>query len=70
MAAKTTLKRCALALVLSPLLLTGCLQEEIEKNLHQPGEYKGKQDPFLEISGTPELTSKLEQRLQQVQTDR
>jgi len=57
-------------LLLGALLLSGCIEQEIEQNLHQPGEYKGKQDPFLEVSGSQEFASKLEQRLQQVQTDR
>ena len=57
-------------IILGTLLMSGCIEQEIEQNLHEPGEYKGKTDPFLKMSGTQEFTDKLEQRLQQVQTDR
>ena len=57
-------------LLLGVLMLSGCIEQEVEQNLHEPGEYKGKQDPFLQVSGSPEFAAKLEQRLNQVQTDR
>ena len=59
-----------IAWLLASLLLTGCIEEEIDKQLHEPGVYKGKPDPLLEMSGSQEFAAKLEQRLNQVQTDR
>ena len=61
--------RAWLAIFLS-MVLTGCIHEEIEQQLHEPGVYKGKPDPLLEKSGSQEFAAKLEQRLNQVQTDR
>lgn len=57
-------------LVLGLFLLSGCIEQEIEQSLHQPGEYKGARDPLLDVSGTSDFTAKLEQRMNQVQTDR
>ena len=69
---KTTYKfdsKRLLLMVAVSLLLSGCIQKELDQ-LHQPGEYIGKQDPLLATAGGQELTAQLQQRLQQVQTDR
>lgn len=53
--------------------LGGCdqsIEEPPGIQLHEPGEYLGKTDPFLEKSGTPELENQLADRLRRVQTDR
>lgn len=59
-----------LACLLASFLLAGCIEKEIEQQLHEPGVYKGKPDPLMEMSGSQEFAAKLEQRLNQVQTDR
>lgn len=50
--------------------LSGCFEEKIQQELHEPGVYKGKPDPLLQKSGTQAFTAQLEHRLKQVQTDR
>ena len=54
------------------LLLTvaGCGDQVTSVTLHEPGQYKGAHDPLLDVAGTTEFNQKLQQRLQQVQTDR
>ena len=51
------------------LLIAGC-SEPPGIELHEPGEYKGKTDPLLKQSGTPEQEERLRERLLMVQTDR
>ena len=51
------------------LLMAGCY-EEATIEFREPGVYKGKPDPLLQRSGTPEYQSQLQDRLIQIQTDR
>ena len=59
----------ALGLCVLLLSASGC-DTDTRVELHEPGQYKGARDPLLDVAGTPEFSSKLQQRLQQVQTDR
>ena len=56
------------------LLAAGCDQVstvELPKvEMHEPGVYRGKPDPLLEIAGTPDQAKKLQNRIMQIQTDR
>jgi len=56
-------------LFVASVALSGCL-DETTVELHEPGEYKGRTDPLVELSGTPEFSARLEERLRQIQTDR
>jgi hypothetical protein len=51
------------------VLTVGC---EVQTNvdLHEAGQYKGAKDPLLDVAGTEGFRTKLQERLQQVQTDR
>ena len=64
---KPSRRICVLAVL--GLLLAGC-SEPPTIEIHEPGVYKGKTDPLLSRSGTPELEAQLRERLTQVQTDR
>ncbi|MEE4375964.1 MAG: hypothetical protein V2J55_00410 [Candidatus Competibacteraceae bacterium] len=64
---KPSRRICVLAVL--GLLLAGC-SEPPTIEIHEPGVYKGKTDPLLSRSGTPELEEQLRERLTQVQTDR
>jgi hypothetical protein len=44
--------------------------ESPDVTLHEPGEYKGQDDPFLEKAADPEHQQQLQQRLARGQTDR
>ena len=67
---KTSMSMLPAALVCGLLLLTVGCDSQITVEMHEPGQYKGARDPLLDVAGTPEFTAKLQQRLQQVQTDR
>jgi hypothetical protein len=56
-------------MVILGLLLAGCY-EPATIEFHEPGVYKGKTDPLLSRSGTPELETQLQERLTKIQTDR
>lgn len=55
-----------LALLLVLVGLNGCSDEPREFTIHEPGEYKGTQDPLLTKSQHQELNI----RFMKVQTDR
>ena len=57
---------CILTSFLVFLGLTGCSNEPREFTMHEPGEYKGVQDPLLEKEQHQELNN----RFKLVQTDR
>lgn len=57
------------AMLVAVLLLGGCY-ESPDVTLHEPGEYKGQDDPFLEKAADPEHQEQLQQRLARGQTDR
>ncbi len=59
----------AAAVLAIALLLGGCY-ESPDVTLHEPGEYKGPDDPFLEKAADPEHQEQLQQRLARGQTDR
>ncbi|MCS3904173.1 hypothetical protein J2T55_002208 [Methylohalomonas lacus] len=61
--------RRAGAVLTVTLLLGGCY-ESPDVTLHEPGEYKGPDDPFLEKAADPEHQEQLQQRLARGQTDR
>ncbi len=56
-------------MVIGSVMLSGCLDEPTVE-LHEPGEYKGATDPLVQLSGTSEFNSRLQDRLLQIQTDR
>jgi len=56
-------------MVIGAVMLSGCL-DETTVELHEPGEYKGATDPLVQLSGTSEFSSRLQDRLLQIQTDR
>ncbi len=56
-----------LAICLFTVILAGC--SEVQDNLHEPGVYKGKIDPFLAKSGD-EQSRLLAERFNSIQTDR
>ncbi len=58
------------AAVLAIVLLLGGCYESPDVTLHEPGEYKGEADPFLEKAADPEHQEQLQQRLARGQTDR
>lgn len=58
-----------LLLVGATVLLGGCY-EDMDVTLHEPGEYKGKQDPLLAKMQKQKLQQTLEQRFKTGQTDR
>ena len=51
-------------------ILSGCDSEQVTVEMHEPGVYKGAQDPLMDLAGTPEQSARLEERLRAVQTDR
>lgn len=53
----------------SMLLLAGCYRN-VNITLHEPGKYKGPQDPLLAKLKTPDWQGKLQQRFKLSQTDR
>lgn len=55
--------------LLATVVLTACY-EEPELTLYEPGVYKGRTDPLLELERTDEQQSKLRRRLELGQTDR
>jgi len=57
---------CILAALLIFVSLAACSDEPRELTLHEPGEYKGTQDPLLAKGQHPELDN----RFMKVQTDR
>jgi len=68
MKTKTT-PRVATLFVALLVLTAGCeVQTDVE--LHEAGQYKGAKDPLLDVAGTEGFRTKLQERLQQVQTDR
>lgn len=50
-------------------ILWGCY-ESVDTAFHEPGVYKGKQDPLLVKQRQPEQQQQLVKRFKQVQTDR
>ena len=50
-------------------LLWGCY-ESVDFAFHEPGVYKGKQDPLLSKQRQPEQQQELIERFKKVQTDR
>ena len=50
--------------------LLGACTNSTTVELHEPGEYKGRTDPLLQASGTPEYEAQLRDRLMAIQTDR
>ena len=64
---KTVIRLAGSAILL--WLLSGCTNSTTVE-LHEPGEYKGKTDPLLQVSGRPEHEAQLRDRLRAVQTDR
>jgi hypothetical protein len=56
-------------LVMTLLPLGGCYRSP-DIAYHTPGVYKGPQDPLLQKERSPEQQQRLEQRFDQVQTDR
>jgi len=51
------------------VITVGC-EVQTDVNLHEAGQYKGTKDPLLDVASTQEFRTKLQERLQQVQTDR
>ena len=51
------------------LLASGC-GNSATVEIHEPGEYTGKTDPLLKVTGTPAHQQQLRERIMQVQTDR
>lgn len=66
---KTRLMLATVSLVAVPLLLTGCYESR-DVTMHDPGVYKGKTDPLVELSADPDHQERLRERLTMVQTDR
>ena len=58
-----------LVLVGATVILGGCY-EDMSVTLHEPGEYKGKQDPLLAEMQKQKTQQTLEQRFKTGQTDR
>ena len=58
-----------LSVTVLALALTGCF-EKPEVTLHEPGQYMGREDPLLKVSGTSEQQERLAKRFHMVQTDR
>ena len=56
-------------MVMGTVMLSRFL-DETTVELHEPGEYKGAPDPLVQLSGTSEFSSRLQDRLLQIQTDR
>jgi hypothetical protein len=52
------------------LLIAGCEDADLTVDLHEPGVYKGPQDPLLDAGASPEFESRLRDRFSAVQTDR
>lgn len=54
--------------VLSVGLMAGCGEADV--TLHEPGVYKGSNDPLLARESDPEYQRELDERFRQVQWDR
>lgn len=52
------------------LSLSGCLEKPPEVVLHEPGQYKGAQDPLLAVAGSDASNEALAERFKNIQTDR
>jgi hypothetical protein len=59
----------ALALAFLPLSLTACA-ERADVTLHEPGVYKGGQDPLLAKQDDPQYVETLQERFAKGQSDR
>jgi hypothetical protein len=58
-----------LALAFLPLSLTACA-ERAEVTLHEPGVYKGGEDPLLAKQQSPQYAETLQERFAKGQSDR
>lgn len=58
-----------LALAFLPLSLTACA-ERAEVTLHEPGVYKGGEDPLLAKQQSPQYVETLQERFAKGQSDR
>lgn len=59
----------AAAVVAASVALAGCY-EDTDVTVHEPGEYKGMKDPFVESKSAAAREETLQERFQMVQTDR
>lgn len=59
----------AVALAFLPMSLTACA-ERADVTLHEPGVYKGSEDPLLAKQQNPQHIETLQKRLAMGQTDR
>jgi hypothetical protein len=64
-----TIKLWVAAPAIALAILWGCYGS-VDIPLHEPGVYKGKQDPLLGKLRQPELQQQLVERFKMVQTDR
>lgn len=66
------LARVGVVLMAAAMLtgLSGCYESPTAHPYHEPGVYKGKQDPLVALQRQPEQQQRLRERFDKVQMDR